>query len=197
MGIKKQIKYQLIEQIIPFLSEELGQTESSLHNDCVKLLVKAGLYDFDLVKPLFPIIVQELSSKNRITLKIIMDFMSDMSNTKDPLLLQAFTEIITNSAEWFDKSFLIPILDNFYSVILDKNFQFMHNYYDLLEERMSKYPPSMQSIVEKITFKKEEYDAFLQAEEEKRLATGERTRGTPLDPRKTKNQGRTTERRTG
>ncbi len=43
-GIKKQIKYQLIEQIIPFLSEELGQTESSLHNDCVKLLVKAGLY---------------------------------------------------------------------------------------------------------------------------------------------------------
>ncbi len=55
-----------------------------------------------------------------------------MSNTKDPLLLQAFTEIITNSAEWFDKSFLIPILDNFYSVILDKNFQFMHNYYDLL-----------------------------------------------------------------
>ena len=133
-GIKKQIKYQLIEQIIPFLSEELGQTESSLHNDCVKLLVKAGLYDFDLVKPLFPIIVQELSSKNRITLKIIMDFMSHMSNTKDPLLLQAFTEIITNSAEWFDKLFLIPILDNFYSVILDKNFQFMHNYYDLLKE---------------------------------------------------------------
>ena len=95
--------------------------------------------------------------------------MSHMSNTKDPLLLQAFTEIITNSAEWFDKLFLIPILDNFYSVILDKNFQFMHNYYDLLKELMSKYPPSMQSIVEKITLKKEEYDAFLQAEEEKRL----------------------------
>ena len=119
MGIKKQDKHQLLTQLIPFWLE-LDQASSLLHNDCIKLLAKTGLIDFDLIKPLFPMILQEFPSKNRITLKIIMDFLANMSNSTDPLILQAFTDLITHSPEWFDKSFLIPILDNFYSVVLGK-----------------------------------------------------------------------------
>ena len=170
MGIKKQDKHQLLTQLIPFLAQELDQASSLLHNDCIKLLAKTGLIDFDLIKPLFPMILQEFPSKNRITLKIIMDFLANMSNSTDPLILQAFTDLITHSPEWFDKSFLIPILDNFYSVVLGKNYQFMHNYHDLLVDALNQFPPSMQAIIEKISLKKEEYDAFLHSEEEKRLA---------------------------
>ena len=41
----------------------------------------------------------------------------------------------------------------------------MHNYHDLLVDALNQFPPSMQAIIEKISLKKEEYDAFLHSEE--------------------------------
>jgi len=158
------------KKIFPFVEQVLKEPESSLRTDCFKAVCVVGAREFSLITHLFPIIFQELESKNRFRTEIVMEMMLELRNSKNPLIQDSIKKIIKETPKWFNESYLIPIIKKFWESSTSLSFQFLDKYLDEINNAIVKYPEPMREIKDLILQKINDYNSYLkqlQAQREK------------------------------
>jgi len=135
------------QKLLPEIEKMLKDTDSSLRTECFKIVCLIGSKEFDLIKEIFPIIFQELEKKNRFRSEIITDMICTLRNSNNPLIQDSIKKLIKHIPEWFDESFLVPIIVRFWSKSTDYDFQFIEKYLKEIQNEIPNYPVKIRELI--------------------------------------------------
>jgi len=166
-----------LEPFIQFIEREIKRKDVEIYIDLIRTASLLGKSNFEYIKNIYPIISSDLQSKNRFKVEIVLDLLSSHINSSIPPINQTFNEILLHGHEWFDHPNLIPIFRHFFESVTESGgFRFIAKNHARLTKFLVQLPPSMKQIKDLLQTKIEEYQAFLKAEEEKRIAEKEAKR---------------------
>jgi len=160
--------------IIPYLEEILKDTGSPLRTNVFKIATLICIKKFNLMETIFPILLDELKIKNRFRTKIVISMLYELRNSDQPLIEDAIIQIIKFTPIWFEESYLMPIIEEFWQKSTEQSFQFITKYLDTIKLEIPNYPEKFNNLKDFIFQKLEDYNNYLieinkKKEEEKKL----------------------------
>jgi len=105
--------------------------------------------------------IKELEGKNRFRLQHILEMLIELQNSNNPLIQEVFKQLIKKSPEWFDEPHLIPIIEDFWTDVAKKSFQFIDNYLNEIKTESASYPKTFSNVKKIIETRLKEYDEYL------------------------------------
>jgi len=173
------------KQVLPFIKKVLDDPDSPLRTNVFQIATLTGIKNFNLIEDIFPIIFKELQYKNRFRSDIVINLLLNLRNSNYPLIQDAIKQLIKKTPLWFDKSYLLPIIEKFWHESTSQSFQFMNNYINEIKEELAKYPETFQQLKNFILHKIDDHNEYLneiakQKEIENRLREDEKRKREEL-----------------
>ncbi|MGV9199507.1 MAG: hypothetical protein ACOC4M_11900 [Promethearchaeia archaeon] len=175
-----------LKDIIPPIKKTIMEPDSSLRTDFFKAASSIGIKDFSLIEDFFDSMAHELDKKNRFRTKIIVEMLIKLRNSKNQSVQDAIEKVIKEAPKLFDESYLIPILQSFWESSLEKNFQFLEKYHDLIENHIQDYPDRFKDIKSYINDRFEDYRKYKKELKEQRRKEAKKRRKMKEKERKRK-----------
>ena len=147
--------------VLSFLKKEIEDSHSSLRTDCFETVKVIGIQDFNDIKDIFPILIQEFPKKNRFRSEIVLELLNSIIMMKTPEIEQAFRELIVDGWDYFNEPYLYPIYEKFIKNCLDNDFVAINKYKPEIKQAINKYPSRMENIKSLFEEKLQEYDGYL------------------------------------
>ena len=90
-----------------------------------------------------------------------MNLILEHRNSSNPIIQDSIRDLIKNTPKWFDESYLIPIIKNFWEASTHQSYQFLAKYLTDIKSSISNYPEQFQEVSALILQKIDEYDKYL------------------------------------
>lgn len=164
-----------IEPLLGLIKKRLEVNHSPIRTDLIRVACLLGKYNFIYIKDFYPVLYNELTTKNRFRIQIILDLIAHLANTNIPPIVQTVKDIMLNWKQWFSESYLVPQFHQFIDQMTEQGFTFIKDNEEELKRLVTELPESMKDLKEIIDTRIKNYHDFL-AEEAKRKADEERVR---------------------
>ena len=148
--------------VVPYIEKILEDSDSSLREDGFKVVYSIGIREFHLITHLFAILFKELEVKNRFRTEIVINLILEHRNSSNPIIQDSICDLIKNTPKWFDQSYLIPIIKNFWEVSTQQSYQFLAKYLNDIKKTIPNYPEKFQEVSNLILQKINDYDKYLE-----------------------------------
>ena len=147
--------------VVPYVEKILQEADSSLREEGFNVVYSIGIREFDLISHIFAILVKELEVKNRFRTEIVMNLILEHKNSSNPIIQDSIRDLIKNTPKWFDESYLIPIIKNFWEASTHQSYQFLAKYLTDIKKSIPNYPEQFQEVKVLILQKINDYDKYL------------------------------------
>ncbi|MHA1382122.1 MAG: hypothetical protein ACTSRG_27435, partial [Candidatus Helarchaeota archaeon] len=176
------IKWDSIKPILSLIKTKIEQKDSPIRTDLFKTVNILGKKNFEFIRDVYSIFVDELRTKNRFRIKIILDLIANLAHTDIPMVSQTIKDIFLNGKDWFDEPQLIPYYFQFFETVTKYGYKFTSKYQSEMSKLTEELPISMDNIRGLIKEKMFNYQNFLEEEEKRRIA--ERKKKEELEKKK-------------
>lgn len=147
--------------VLPYVEKILLEADSSLREEVFKVVYSIGIREFHLISHLFAILFKELEVKNRFRTEIVMNLILEHKNSSNPIIQDSISDLIENTPKWFDESYLIPIIKNFWEASTQQSYQFLTKYLKDIKKSIPNYPEQFQEVIAFLLQKINDYDKYL------------------------------------
>ena len=125
--------------VIPYVEKILQEASSSLREEAFKVVSSIGIREFHLISHLFTVLFKELEIKNRFRTEIVINLILEQKNSSIPLIEDSIRDLIKNTPIWFDESYLLPIIKNFWEASSHYSYQFLAKYLKDIKKSIPNY----------------------------------------------------------
>ncbi|MHA1239496.1 MAG: hypothetical protein ACTSQU_01760 [Promethearchaeota archaeon] len=153
--------------VLPYVEKILLEADSSLREEVFKVVYSIGIREFHLISHLFAILFKELEVKNRFRTEIVMNLILEHKNSSNPIIQDSISDLIENTPKWFDESYLIPIIKNFWEASTQQSYQFLTKYlkdYDKYLNQIKKEKAEQKRLREELKKREEKFKKLKEQE---------------------------------
>ncbi|MBD3212867.1 MAG: hypothetical protein GF311_09685 [Candidatus Lokiarchaeota archaeon] len=165
---QNKIEYDLIDNIKPFLKENISDPYSSLKTDAIRASCFMILQNINKNEDLMEILLSELYDENMYRIEIILYAFSKLSNSNNKRFQEIIVEILRETPNIFGDSRFIPIIFDFWKEIFEQNPKFIDKYQKLIEKVLESYPEEFSDIRSFIFRKISDYNDYINEIKKKR-----------------------------
>ena len=90
-----------------------------------------------------------------------MNLILEHKNSSNPIIQDSISDLIENTPKWFDESYLIPIIKNFWEASTQQSYQFLTKYLKDIKKSIPNYPEQFQEVIAFLLQKINDYDKYL------------------------------------
>ncbi|MHA1426832.1 MAG: hypothetical protein ACTSQI_12670 [Candidatus Helarchaeota archaeon] len=157
-----------IEPFLKLIKERLEDINSPIRTDLIRTACLLGKHNFLYIKDIYPTLSNELTTKNRFRMEIVLDLIEHLANANLAVVTQTVKDIMANWQQWFSEPYLVPQFQNFLDRLTAKGFKFISNNEKELVNLVAKLPESLSVLKDLIDGRIQNYHAYLASEARKR-----------------------------